>query len=205
MVYAATGTLWTPTRYIHALTSLFLQPPGWTAEWLAPAMTLWMLPFVARGVSLTMRRALDAGYSPWLTILFLVPFLNYALIVCLAVLPSRVRSPRHAERPAQESTGWTALTAGAAGVVVAVACVSVGIQLLTSYGGWLFILTPFAIGSCTGFLYNRGAEASSEETTRLVVITVLASGVALLTVAVVAASGHTRGVHAARSASDRLR
>ena len=184
MVYAATGTLWTPTRYLHALTSLFLQPPGWTAEWLAPAMTLWMLPFVARGITLTMRRALDAGYSPWLTILFLVPFLNYALIICLAVLPSRVPSPRRVERPAQEITGWTAVTAGAVGVMVAVACVTVGIRLINSYGGWLFILTPFAMGSCTGFLYNRRAEASSEDTTRLVVTTVLASGVALLTVAV---------------------
>jgi hypothetical protein len=84
----------------------------------------------------------------------------------------------------QENAAGSAVMAAAAGVVVAVASVAIGLRLINSYGAWMFVLTPFATGSCTGFLYNRRAEATSQATTHLVISTVLASGVALLTIAV---------------------
>jgi len=37
---------------------------------------IWTLPFIWVGVSMTIRRAVDAGYSPWLGLLFFVPFVN---------------------------------------------------------------------------------------------------------------------------------
>src|SRR4051812_19224684 len=51
----------------------------------APAYTiflllLWSLPFIWIGVSMSIRRAADTGYSPWWGIVFFVPGLNFVLM-----------------------------------------------------------------------------------------------------------------------------
>ena len=152
LVYAASGVLWTPTRYVHGLPSLLPSQSPSTTWWLALALAVWMLPFLAIGTTLSLRRAIDAGRSPWLSILFLVPFVNYALIATLAALPSR----RHDHEPAvdafaPENTPRAAAFAVVAGVLVAVLAVHLGVTRPQSYGGWLFVLTPFAMGACTAF------------------------------------------------------
>src|SRR4029077_20876472 len=85
------GRVWTPLDYAHPVWSLrerLLQDgPGW----LAPALVVWSLPFVWIGVSMTLRRAVDAGRWPWRSVLFFVPFVNYAVMLWLAALPSRPR------------------------------------------------------------------------------------------------------------------
>ena len=53
--------------------------------WLLPALGVWTLPFVWLGVTLTLRRARDAGHSCWWSFLFFVPYINYALMAVLAV------------------------------------------------------------------------------------------------------------------------
>jgi hypothetical protein len=53
-----------------------------------------------------------------------------------------------------------------------------------AYGGWLFIVTPFAMGGCTGFLFNRGRQVTAGQTNSLVVVTTLVAGLALLLVAI---------------------
>jgi uncharacterized membrane protein YhaH (DUF805 family) len=187
LIYAGTGTLWIPLHYVQAIPALlpssWNQPAGVVITpgpaWLAPAF--WMLPFIAVGVTLTARRLLDAGRSPWLSILFLVPYVNYALMAMLSV--HRSRSDSH-ERPAPAASasgsGRARVLSAAAGILVAVAAVGIGVSTIRTYGGWLFIVTPFAVGACTAFFYNRGRQVPARETQSLVVITVLLSGTALL-------------------------
>ena len=55
-------------------------------------MIAWTLPFLWIGVSMTMRRAEDAGRSPFLALLYFVPLVNYATMLILCVLPSRPRT-----------------------------------------------------------------------------------------------------------------
>ena len=180
LVYAASGVLWTPTHYVHGLPSLMIDSPS-TTWWLALALAVWMLPFLAIGTTLSLRRAIDAGQSPWLSILFLVPFVNYALIATLAALPSR---PRHHDRPSMPSrrNSRAAAVAVVAGVLVAVLAVHLGISVTrtNSYGVWLFVLTPFAMGACTGFFYNRGRGSTERGTTSLVIATAFAASLVLL-------------------------
>ena len=184
LVYAATGTVWTPADYVQAFPSLLPSQSDSASPSLAPALVTWMLPFAAVGVTLTARRLEDAGRTPWLSIFFLVPYANYALIATLLALPSRRH--RH-ERPPSMSSRMNDQTArvlsGGAGVLVALAAVSVGVSTIRSYGGWLFIVTPFAMGSCTAFVYNRLRQVTTRQTTSLVIETALIAGVALLLVA----------------------
>ncbi len=181
LIYAASGTLWTPADYVQVFPSLLPSQSGYVTPALAPALVTWMLPFFAVGVTLTARRSMDAGYSPWVASLFLVPFANYALIGALLLLPSRppARGPLPA-RPARMGEGTARILSGAAGVLVAVMAVSVGISTIASYGGWLFIGTPFAMGACTGFLYNLFRPVTMKETGSLVIVTALVGSVALL-------------------------
>ena len=183
LVYAAAKTLWTPADYVQAFPSLVTSPLPDAASWLAPAVGIWMLPFLAIGVTLTARRAMDAGRSPWLSILFLVPYANYVVIAALAALPSRrhhhqVLSPQSAMK---DSTARVA--SGGAGVFLALMAVLVGVATIQSYGAWLFIVTPFAMGACTAFLYNRGRHATAGQTRSLVMLTTLMAGIAILLVA----------------------
>jgi uncharacterized membrane protein YhaH (DUF805 family) len=96
-VWSATGRLWHPLRFLDPqLKSRFsaLSPSGldvlaWTQtpSWLSWALVLWTLPFIWIGVSMSVRRAADAGVSPWFGLLFFVPYANYVLMLVLAVLP----------------------------------------------------------------------------------------------------------------------
>ena len=184
LVYAATGVLWTPPDYVEALPSLLPSQSPYGTPWLAPALVAWMLPFVAIGVTLTVRRAMDAGRSPWLSILFLVPYVNYALMATLSVLPSHThRRERPASAPSRMSDSTARGLSGFAGVLVAVVAVGVGVSTIQSYGGWLFIVTPFAVGASTAYLYNRGRQVTPGETVSLVLMTALMAGITLFLVA----------------------
>ena len=183
LIYGATGSVWTPLNYVRAMPSLVPSQAHHPASWLVPALAFWMLPFLALGVTLTARRLLDAGQSPWLSTLFLVPFVNYAVMGILSVLPPRSdHRARESATPSRISDVKARLLAGAAGVLLAVLAVVVGVSTIRSYGGWLFIATPFAMGACTAFFYNRGRQVTAADTTSLVAITVLIAGSTMLLV-----------------------
>lgn len=188
LVYVASGALWTPVDYVQGLPALVMEPApeyAHTPE-LAPALVIWMAPFVAIGVMLTARRAMDAGRSPWLATLFLLPYANYALIAALCAMPSRPRVERPA-RPtgsaSRMSDAMARLMAAATGISVAVLAVGVGVQTVRSYGAWLFVLTPFAMGASTAFVYNRWRGVNAGGSTSLVLLAFVASGVVLMFVA----------------------
>ena len=50
---------------------------NYESDWVTWVLVVWTLPFLWIGASMTLRRALDAGKSPWLSLLFFVPFVNY--------------------------------------------------------------------------------------------------------------------------------
>jgi len=70
----STGHFWKPTDYLRSTHSLLGADFSGGSHWLIPAFALWMFPFLWIGVALTLRRAIDAGLSPWWTLGFFVPF-----------------------------------------------------------------------------------------------------------------------------------
>ena len=185
LIFTATGALWTPIGYVQGLPGMILAPASWipSRPWLAAALVCWMLPFLAVGVLLTTRRAMNAGRSPWLSTLFLVPYANYVLMAALCVMPSRPRSRRPADAVSRVSDTTARIMAGATGVSLALVAVGVGVQTLLSYGAWLFVLTPFAMGACTAFFYHRLRRGDAYGTTSLVLGTLAASAVVMMLVA----------------------
>ncbi|HEX5831440.1 MAG TPA: DUF805 domain-containing protein, partial [Gemmatimonadaceae bacterium] len=122
LVWLATGRVWSVGDYLSPVSSLASVRLGGAPAALLPVLALWALPFLWIGVSMSMRRALDAGLSAWLALLFFVPGLSYLLMLGLSVRPSRPgpAAPAVEPRPDEQRLPG-ALLAIAAGALVGLA------------------------------------------------------------------------------------
>jgi len=130
-----------------------------SVELALPLMVVWALPFIWIGVSMSFRRARNAGISPWTGLLFFVPLFNMLVIAILCTLPTRERdlkqqAPGRAVPEPSAILGhaivavcWSALF----GVVLTALCVFV----LDSYGAALFVGGPVVMGAIGGWRVNR--------------------------------------------------
>ena len=138
----------------------------------------WALPFMWVGVAMSARRARDAGRSLWWGLGFMIPILNYLVILLLVCLPSREReeSREQAEtytfRTAAVGVGVTALL-----LLLVIALLSEGVE---SYGYALFFTTPFLLGAVTGFLLRTPRDYGLAVTVGVVTGTLLVGFLALL-------------------------
>jgi uncharacterized membrane protein YhaH (DUF805 family) len=174
LVFAATGNVWTPLDYFRSPPFLIANRFEGAAAFLAPALSAWTLPFLWIGISLTIRRLLDAGWSAWWALLFFVPLLNYVLIAVLCLVlgaAPRIRSTAPAD-PAVPRLP-RALRSIAFGALFGLAMLSLAALWIESYGLALFMGTPFCIGLVTAYVLCRQYPASLLETIEVVFMTVV--------------------------------
>lgn len=170
IVWRATGIYWEPEDYLlHVHSLLTLALPG-APSWLLPVLALWALPFIWIGVSLSLRRAIDAGLSPWLTVAFFIPFVNFVLMLVLVIAPSSP-SAKNADAtnpalPAGRRLPDAALAIGAA-LLLAVAAFGFSTLLVKQYVAATIYGTPFAMGALAGFLFNRKHPGDPMDTIKL--------------------------------------
>jgi len=158
LVARTTGTHWGPQDYLlHVHSLLALSLPG-APSWLLAAIALWALPFIWIGVSLTLRRAIDAGVSPWLAVAFFVPFVNFVLMLVLVIAPSSPSvsklGPMNRAVPGGHRLPTAVLAIGSA-LLLAVAVFGLSTLLVKQYFAATIFGTPFAMGALAGFLFNR--------------------------------------------------
>jgi uncharacterized membrane protein YhaH (DUF805 family) len=185
LVWRATGHVWHPLDYLSPVSSLASHRLAGAPPSLLPILAAWSLPFLWIGVSMSMRRALDAGRSAWLALLFFVPGVSYLFIAAMCVLPSHAGPPKVAVVPRpHEDRLPRALLAIAAGAALGLGMLALSVYGLASYGISLFLGTPFVIGALTAYLFNRRYPASQRETQQIVLMTLgCVAGVTLLTAA----------------------
>jgi uncharacterized membrane protein YhaH (DUF805 family) len=182
LVGITTGQFWKPTDYLHTTHSLFFTTLPSAPAWLIPALAIWTLPFLWIGITLTLRRALDAGLSPWWTMVFFVPFANYLLMVALCLIPS---SSKKVQSEGITKPGGTRMSGAiigiAAGVCFALVVIVAAVLLRGEYGYTLFFGAPFATGALTAFLFNRRFPGTVRETLQVTSLMLLSvAGVLLL-------------------------
>jgi uncharacterized membrane protein YhaH (DUF805 family) len=180
LLYADQGVLLEPLDFITPL----LQQRT-TTEARSPvllAMIAWALPFLWIGVSMSVRRAVDAGYSPWLGVLFAFPLLNLLVILVLSLVPSAPGTLDWSPvPPSSVARVRSALLGVAAGVGVALVGMLATVMVFEEYGVPLFFCTPFVMGAVTAYLYNAAAPRTLRSTLGLVLATIgVASGALLL-------------------------
>jgi len=159
LVWSITGAIWAPPDYLTPLLSTRARLLGDTDVWVLWLLLAWTLPFVWIGASMTLRRALDAGVSPWSGLLFFIPIVNYLWMLLLCVLPSREPAVAPAAPlEANASSARALLSAAAPAAILGVATMSVSVLVLDSYLGMLFVGAPFAVGFVAGMRINRDGD-----------------------------------------------
>jgi hypothetical protein len=161
LIYWTTGHVWTPIDYLLSLANVFNSKAAQFTFGLSLTLIIWTIPFVWVGVLLSVRRAKDAGLPPWIVVAFFIPVLNYLLMALLAAWPTTlsVSTPVPEETLTelqQRAAARKGLIVGiSAGLVAGLGTVVLGTLFIQSYGGALFLLSPFVIGLVSAYASRR--------------------------------------------------
>jgi hypothetical protein len=167
IVWIASHTLWTPVDYLRSVPGLMSLTTA-SPPYLATALALWTLPFLWIGVSMTIRRLLDAGRSAWWSLLFFVPPISYALMIALVLMPAAGNATDTSRPDPSGRLLPSALLSIAVAAAVGLAMISLSVRVMNSYGLALFLGTPFVLGLATAFTLCRRYPASRKETSEVV-------------------------------------
>lgn len=172
-IFLVTHQLWTPADYLLPLISIRDTKVAAFPTWLLTALILWTLPFIWIGVSMTLRRAIDAAKSPWYSLLFFLPLINYAVMLWLASVPS-AEGPTPRWLSDVQTTATGRVRSALIGILVSVVIGSIAVAIITlttkSYGMALFLGTPFVLGAVTAYIHNYRHPRTSRETTAVVML-----------------------------------
>lgn len=183
LIHLTTGVFWAPWQYLSPAIS---TREAFTAEapWLLPVLALTSLPFLWIGLTMSVRRAIDAGRPPALGLLFLFPGLNYLAMLYLAAQPSAPATPAPPGSPEPGSGIQAAVVGAGVGAAVGVVMAGVGGFMLGEYGTVLFLVTPVIMGAGSGWWFNRAGRRRLGETAAVGALTVLVAGGAMLLFAI---------------------
>jgi hypothetical protein len=160
--------VWMPSDYLQPWRSPIMTHISSTPV-AAMLMLVWLLPFVYVGVVFTMRRALDAGWSPWWALAFFVPYLNYAVMLALCLWPS---SDKYAIRDRVQQTsqplaGSTIALSAAIALAFCALMFFVTVELKGSYAFGVFVGTPFVTGTIAGFFVSHRSRPTNVQILQL--------------------------------------
>lgn len=161
LIYWATGLVWTPLDYLLSLANISNSKAAAFTVGLSMTLIIWTIPFVWIGVLLSVRRAKDAGLPPWIVVAFFIPVANYLLMALLAAWPPTrsVSTPVPEQNLAeldQRAAARKGLIAGvSAGLVAGIGSVVLGALFIKTYGGVMFLLTPFVVGLVSAYASRR--------------------------------------------------
>ena len=185
-----TGKLYTPLDFVNPMMSARENFAQGAPDWFGFVWVLWALPFLWIAVGMSVRRALDAGISPWHGLWVLVPFANLLAMLVLACLPTAAQAAslwdfetqqQKAHRQADVAATVTAAIGGiAVGALYASVLAQASVYVFHDYGTALFFGTPFITGVASGYLLNLRASRSYPLTIVVACAALLFGGVALL-------------------------
>ena len=171
MIWALTGKPWTPLDYLTTGANFAHSKLALAPGVLLPLLGLWTLPFLWIGLTMTLRRVLDAGWSAWIALFFFVPLANYVLMALLCVLPSRPTRAAVSSAPPRDGKLPSALLSIAAGVGIDLGMFVLSVYGMRDYGVALFVGTPFVAGVVGAYVYNRRYAATERETMEMALLT----------------------------------
>ncbi|MBY0316692.1 MAG: hypothetical protein K2Q26_14305, partial [Bdellovibrionales bacterium] len=146
-------------------------------------VALWTLPFLWIGVSMSMRRAINAGLSPWSGLFFFVPIVNFVAMGYLAYLPSKTVSDEKTEfiKPVAIQTDIKLALSCVFGVTfLGIILMWISISMFRTYGVALFLGTPFMLSALQAYFFNYKEQQPLGRTTILGFFTLLLTYFALM-------------------------
>lgn len=182
VVRSYTGLWWSPLDYLSPLWSVRSIALRGVPPTALLGLALWTLPFLWIGVGMSLRRSVDAGRSPWLALLFFVPYVKFLLIAWLCVLPSAPRPTWRSSLPAPvlDERLKSALLAIGASLAITIPTILLGVYFKRSYSFGLFLSTPFTAGWVSAHVFNAGHPRGGGETVRIALLSTVLAGAVLL-------------------------
>jgi hypothetical protein len=178
---AYTGDWLAPWRFLSPL--LIHRAPGSSSTGFFVLLLAWTLPFAWIGASMSVRRSVDAGLSPWFGTLFVVPLVNFVVMLTLAALPSR-RPAAWADRRRMSVLGLRSIFLTGTGLAaLALALLLFSTRVARDYGASLFLAAPCLVGAVAAFLLNRSRPLTLARTLSLVTAGVFGFALLVLLVA----------------------
>lgn len=182
VVWQFTGHWWSPLDYLSPLWSVRSIALRGVPPAALLGLALWTLPFLWIGVGMSLRRAADAGRSPWLALLFFVPYFKFLLIAWLCLLPSAQTTRWRATLPAPvlDERVKSALMAIGASLAITIPTILLGVYFKKSYSFGLFLGTPFTAGWVSAHVFNAGHPRGPGATIRIALLSTALAGAVLL-------------------------
>jgi hypothetical protein len=194
LIFLLTGLVYSPLDFINPLLSAREKFLGGTPGWFGLAWVIWTLPFLWIAVGMSVRRALDAGMSPWNGLWVLVSGINLVAMLMLACAPSAAKKIGDDDGNARASAQPVNLNAApvvfavlggiAAGALYALVVVQAAIYIFHDYGSALFFGTPFVTGIASSYMLNSGFRTSHGASILVALAALFFSGAAMLLFAV---------------------
>ena len=176
-----TGNWPSPLVYLAPLMSMRLQLLGGSPpDAVVTGLALWTLPFAWIGVTLSVRRARDAGLPAWVGLGFLLPFLNYLLMAVLAAMPTKAAVATTSPQSDADRPLWSALMGVFVGAAYLVPVALFAILVGSNYGASVFMGAPLLSGALAGYYHCRGRERSAASAIGIGVATQLVAAALLL-------------------------
>jgi hypothetical protein len=182
VIWLFTNSFFAPWHFLNPVLSLRTQMLQPAPEWLAWGLFVWTLPFLWIAISMSVRRAADAGLTPWCGLIVLAPLINLVFMIVLCLAPGKpgdpwspFQRPVHGDHQARDA----ALAIGAS-LLVAGLMMVVSIYLFSSYGAALFVGTPVVMGAVAAFLYNRRHSRSYLGSAGIGLVAIVFAAMALL-------------------------
>lgn len=177
------GRFFSPLDFVNPMLSLrqqFFMPP--VPEWVPWGIFIWSLPFLWIAVGMTVRRTVDAGFSPWQGLLVLIPFANliWMLTLCLAPRSTERGWVTRKVKPQSQHQITSALWGVGSSLGIALVMVGFSVYALKDYGATLFLGTPIWMGAVSAFIYNRPFSRSLLGSLLVAEASILIAGAALL-------------------------
>ncbi|MBC7816144.1 MAG: hypothetical protein IAG10_04525 [Planctomycetaceae bacterium] len=186
VVFLATGSFFSPLSFLvpsfATRQEIYQQLPSW----LMVAGFVWTLPFQWIAVSMSIRRSVHRGGSPWTGLWVLVPLLNYIpmLFWCLPGRRHFLIPPAEAHKLATSITTWrTDVLAIAVGVATFLLTLGASVYGLREYGSVLFLATPLLVGATSAYISNTKHSRSVGASISIATLSLLVCGLVLLTFA----------------------
>jgi uncharacterized membrane protein YhaH (DUF805 family) len=182
VIWSATRAIYLPWHFLNPLISARFEMAQRAPEWLGWVWFAWSLPFLWIAVTMSVRRAADAGWSPWSGFLVLIPLVNLVFMVTMCFVPTSHRRSWATDglRPDARPSGYDAALSVGASLVFGGAMLVLSVYVLSSYGASLFVGTPTMMAALAAFLYNRTVSRSLATSIGVGAGAVFFAGVALL-------------------------
>ena len=181
-IWNYTAASFAPWDFLNPLLSVRLQILSPGPEWLPWAIFAWTLPFLWISISMSVRRAADAGASPWLGLMVLIPLINLLVMLILCFLPSQGSgewSPYSRPASHQQQAKSAALAIGISLLLGGFMLVS-SVYVLETYGASLFLGAPLLMGAVAGYVFNQPHPRGYGASGTLGLTSVFFAGLALL-------------------------